>query len=146
MGESPPPPAVTLQPYQVSHPTGWRRYSVAALIFGVAIACIPYGFFYAITTPYLIVPLAAPLGVLAAIAIWALPDSRTRPLPGIETCFFTFLGAAIIWPNYIAISLPGLPWITVIRLFGFPLAFLFLVSLSTTPSFRAINSDIHRLS
>lgn len=136
-------PAIVLQPYQAPS-TGWRRYAVVAAILALSIACVPYGFFYAITTPYLIVPLAAPLAGLAMVAIWALPDTRTKPIPGIETCLFAFLAALILWPNYIAISLPGIPWITVIRLFGFPLAFLFLVSLSTTSSYRAINANIHR--
>ncbi|MDB5436656.1 MAG: hypothetical protein JWR47_2913, partial [Phenylobacterium sp.] len=35
---------------------------------GIGLFCIVYGFFYAITAPYLIIPLAAPIAVLGLLA------------------------------------------------------------------------------
>lgn len=138
------PPPFTLKPYMRPRPQGWRRYTPAAALALLAFVCLPYGFYYALTTPYLLVPMAAPLGVLLGLVIWALPDTRSKPLFGIEALLLAYAAAILIWPNYIAISLPGLPWITVARLFGFPLAFLYLVSLSTSAEFRTANELIHR--
>jgi hypothetical protein len=42
----------------------------------------------------------------------------------------------ILWPNYLALALPGLPWITALRLTGIPMAALLLICLSTSKGFR----------
>jgi hypothetical protein len=50
---------------------------------------------------------------------------------------FALFAALVAWPNYLAITLPGLPWITVSRLIGTPMVILLFVSLSISPPFRA---------
>lgn len=102
----------------------------------LGILCFVYGFFFALTAPYLIVPFAAPVGILGLLAIWAMPEARTAPVKTLEFFFSAFLVGLILWPNYLALSLPGLPWITMIRLTGFPMAFLLLMSLSISSDFR----------
>jgi hypothetical protein len=102
----------------------------------LAIFCLIYGFFYALTAPTFIVAFVVPLLVMAALIIWALPHQRTAPTLLIEFLFPAFFIALILWPNYLAISLPGLPWITILRIIGLPMAGLLLVSLSVSPPFR----------
>ena len=53
---------------------------MARLMFvgGLAFFCLLYGFFFALTAPYLIVPMMTPLAVLALLVIWALPSPPHR--------------------------------------------------------------------
>jgi hypothetical protein len=126
-----------LKPYAPQAPTMGRR------IFGwvglplLVLTCLLYGFFYALTTPYLLPQFAAPVLILAAFAVWALPDMRVAPTRTLEYLFFAFIVAALLWPNYIAIAPPGLPWITMIRLIGLPFVFVLLICVSISPRFRA---------
>ena len=130
-----------LSPY-VQAPRPWLRWLNIALLGGLSIFSLAYGFFYALTAPYLILLFAAPLGVLSLLAIWALPDQENAPTRAMVGCFFGFLVSLIAWPNYLAIALPGLPWITMLRLTGIPMALLLLVCVSTSPAFRQRIADV----
>ena len=107
------------------------------LLFGITLTyCLFSGFFFALTAPYLIMPFTIPVGVLGACAIWALPDMRRAPTRIMAGLFWAFLVALIAWPNYLAIALPGLPWITMIRLTGIPLMLFLLICVSVSAEFR----------
>lgn len=128
--------AVVLYPY-VNLNT-WSRLVARVLVpLVVALACVVYGFFFALTAPYLIIPFVVPVGVLALLSIWALPETNSVPVRAMESCFSALLIGLILWPNYLALTLPGLPWITMIRLTSFPMAFFLMVCLSMSPQFRA---------
>ena len=103
----------------------------------LGVAGLIYGFFFALTAPYLIVPFSTPILILVLMSIWALPDRPHAPTKTMEFFFAALLISLILWPNYLALALPGLPWITAIRLTGFPMAFFYLVSLSTSRDFRS---------
>jgi hypothetical protein len=126
---------IVLRPYVDLH-SRWRLAARVLVPLGVGLLCIVYGFFFAITAPFLIVPLAAPVGVLALLAIWALPENNVVPVKAMELAFSASIIGLILWPNYLALTLPGLPWITMIRLTGFPMAFFLLISLSASSTFR----------
>jgi hypothetical protein len=98
--------------------------------------CLAYGFLYGLTAPYWIVPLAVPILVLSALIIWALPDRDTAPTLGIEVLYPFMFVLLVLWPNYLAVSFPGMPWITAQRITGLPLAGFFLACLSVSDSFR----------
>jgi hypothetical protein len=126
---------VVLGPYRRTHSlTG----TILKILIAPALAlfCLVYGFFFALTAPTFIVAFVVPLVILAALIIWALPHQRTAPTLPIEFLFASFFVALILWPNYLAISLPGLPWITLLRIIGLPMAGLLLISLSVSPPFR----------
>jgi hypothetical protein len=127
---------IVLRPYVDLH-SRWRLAARFLVPLGVGLFCIVYGFFYAITAPYLIVPLVVPIAILGLLAIWALPETNVVPTKGMELAYSALIIGLILWPNYLALTLPGLPWITMVRLTGFPMAFLLLMSLSTSPTFRA---------
>jgi hypothetical protein len=78
-----------------------------------------------------------PILFLAAACVWALPETGAAPGWLLERLFFLAFLCVPLWPNYLAIDLPGLPWITLIRLTIFPLSFLLLVSISVSKKFRA---------
>lgn len=129
-------PSIVLKPYAGADKTIRRLLMNWSLVPTLALFCFVYGFFYALFTPYMIVMFLIPPLVIGALTIWALPDMRHAPTRPLIAFFFTFYVALIVWPNYLGFSFPGMPWVTITRLVGFPLAFLLLVCLSVSKSFR----------
>jgi hypothetical protein len=126
---------------------GWRRSALKATLVGFAAAfCVLYGAAYAVIAPFLLVFLALPVALLFLLAIWALPDSNRAPLAATVALFYTSLVLSYVWPNYLAVHIAGLPWITVNRLVGYPLALLCLICLSTSEDFRSKISQVARRS
>lgn len=116
-----------------------RRLIIITFISGF---CFVYGFFYSLFAPALMVYFLVPPTVLALLIVWALPDSRTAPTGPLEWLLYAYFITLIIWPNYLALSLPGMPWITLVRLTGIPLVLTLLVCVSISAKFR---SDIGRV-
>jgi hypothetical protein len=117
----------------------WRvvsRLAMLALILG----CLFYGAAYAFFAPYLLVMFPIPVVIAGLLVIWALPDMARAPTGLLEGLFYAYLVVLIVWPNYLAISLPGLPWITLLRLVAFPMAFVLLVCVSISSEFRKTTS------
>ena len=83
-----------------------------------------------------------PPAILAALVIWALPETGAAPTRSMTFLFYAFLVALIAWPNYLAIALPGLPWITLVRLTSGPMALLLLICVSTSKQFRSETGDV----
>ena len=117
---------------------------IATILLGVA--CVPYGFYYALFTPWLLVNFLAPLAAMVVVLIWVLPPARSAPDVAIERLFFMFFVVFSLWPNYLAIALPGLPWITMTRLVGIPLVLLFLTGISISSATRIQLASILRQS
>lgn len=109
------------------------RLLCAAVLF---IGTFAYGVTFATTFPYALVPHMVPAVVLTAVVIWALPDSEGAPVGALAPLFFAFSGAMYLWPNYLAIAIPGLPWVTMLRLFGTPMTLILLVCVSMSVEFR----------
>ncbi|MBV1689582.1 O-antigen ligase family protein [Novosphingobium sp. G106] len=130
----PRPRVGVLQPY--ARPGYWQRHRRFGLTL-LGIFAFFYGAFFGITTIYLLVQLVVPLLVLVLLVIWLLPETGKAPVKAVEWLFFAFMYALLLWPNYLALAIPGLPWITAIRMAVAPLAILFLISLSQSASFRA---------
>lgn len=105
----------------------WIGLVVLAFFYGLLFTFLPLSFL-----PFMLMP----LGVLVAFVIWALPGERAPPTKLLTQLFFAFFVALIVWPNYLAISISTLPWITFIRLIGVPMALLLFVSLSVSRKFR----------
>lgn len=124
-----------LRPYiNTRHPV--RIFAKILAPISLVLVCIAYGFMFGLTAPYLVIPFTVPIVILVLLAIWALPDTHNAPIKSMEAVYAAVLVSLLMWPNYLALSLPGLPWITALRLSSFPMAFLFLVCVSTSASFR----------
>ena len=102
----------------------------------VAAGALLYGVGFALLAPELLAPLTAPLLLLALTVIWALPDTRKAPERALAALLFAFAVSVVMWPNYLAIAPPGLPWITMVRLTGFPLVLVLLLCVSTSRRLR----------
>jgi hypothetical protein len=126
---------VVLRPYIDLH-SRWRKAARILTPLALVLACFVYGFFFALTAPLLLVPFTAPVLLFALLSIWALPEADKAPVKTLETFFSASLLALVLWPNYLALTLPGLPWITVTRLTMFPAAFFLLLCLSSSKNFR----------
>ncbi|MCX7585414.1 O-antigen ligase family protein [Phenylobacterium sp. 58.2.17] len=129
---------IILRPYTRPGP---GRLVQAALLLAFMGFCLFFGFFYGLTTPFLIKQLVIPIILLALIAVWALPDVKTAPTGALYGLSFAFLIVLFLWPNYLAVALPGLPWITLMRLVGVPMTLVLIISYSMSPDFRAQMKD-----
>lgn len=126
------PRSVVLAQYQRPR----SRIIWIVLAAAVAAFCFVYGFFFSMYAPARMTQFGFPLLGLGAISVWALPELGRAPRKGIERLFFAFFVTVPLWPPYLAIALPGLPWITVARLIGFPLIFLVALGVSASKAFR----------
>jgi hypothetical protein len=98
--------------------------------------CLFWGAAFAFFAPSFLPFFAVPVVILATLTIWALPDTRQAPTRTMAVVFWVFMLGLELWPNYLALALPGLPWITMIRLSGIPLSLLLLICVSVSKSFR----------
>lgn len=130
-------PQAILPPYERQRTRAERRRRYVAFYIGLVLITAIYGFFVAALPMGFYTYMALPIALLALIAIWALPDRASIETRGLEWLFFAYWIGFIVWPNYLAISLPGLPWISVRRLTSVPLTLILLISLSTSSTFRA---------
>lgn len=110
-----------------------RRFILYGAFFAF---CLIYGFEFGQFAPAMTPVFAAPIALLLLISIWALPDMRRGPVGLLEPFLFAFLIVTFMWPKYMAVALPGLPWITLTRLVGIPLVLILLISLSVSQVFR----------
>ena len=131
-----PEPARILKPYTPDFNTPGRKLRRRLGLGFLFVFCWFWGLAFAFMAPFLLLFFAFPLGVLMALCIWALPEETPAPLKALNWFFFAYLVGKIIWPDYLAVDLKVLPWITIARLTALPLTLLFLVSLSVSRPFR----------
>jgi O-Antigen ligase len=117
------------------------KRSIYALIIFVGIF---YGLMVAVFPMFLYLYMAIPIVFLALLIIWALPETDKVPERAMEWLFWAFLVSLLAWPNYLAVSLPGLPWITAQRLFLIPLTVLLLSSFSISSEYRQRAMQVFR--
>lgn len=128
-----PRPLPTRGGYQTRTYPIWLR---TLLIAAVLAAALFYGFRFAtIGTPSLMM-LGAPLALLVVLLIWALPPGEYAPSGALAPLYFAFIAAQALWPNYLAVVLPGLPWLTVSRTLASLMVLVILVCVSVSKAFR----------
>lgn len=128
-------PSGILKPFGKAERRWYKPGPSWLLVSLLLLFCLIYGFAFAILAPYIVVPFAIPILVVLLLIIWAMPDAAA-PARMLNFFFFSFFIGLVIWPNYLSISLPGLPWISVIRLTVFPMTLLLLYCVSVSQEFR----------
>ncbi|MET0270430.1 MAG: O-antigen ligase family protein [Sphingomonas sp.] len=128
------PPAGSLGGYVREN--GWRRRRLLVHAVLLAFAFL-YGATFTLVGQFFIIQFIAPLAVMALLLVWLLPDTGRAPVMALERLMLSFIIALCAWPDYLAVALPGLPWITAIRLVGAPMALVLLICVSVSPDFRA---------
>jgi hypothetical protein len=112
---------------------GWRVLLLGLL---VAVAAF-YGLMAAVLPLTLITFPLAPIILLAIFTLWLLPDIGGMHDRYYEKLILWVLAVHIIWPPYIALNLPGLPWISPLRVVMTMLAATFLFNLATSEQMRS---------
>lgn len=129
-------PAPALAPYHQPIAPLRRVIKKTAVISLIILIGMIYGLLISVFQIFLYLYLAVPVGILMLLVIWALPENENIPIKAINWLFFAIVATVCLWPNYIAIAIPGLPWITFMRLWSIPMTLLFVISLSMSPPFR----------
>lgn len=114
------PPAVTT-----------KKFMLAVVIFSFF-----YSALFALMPRSLSIIMLVPVAVLWMMVIWALPVGGYQPGRTLGALFLGYSISLLLIPSYIGINIPGLPWITTVRLFGAPAILLLLVYGSTSQPFR----------
>ncbi len=124
-----------------AHRSFLRRYKWACYL-ALTLFALMYGFAFAIFGRYLMVQLTFPLAILTGLTLWVLPDFAAPPERLLGGLLTGYLFALLCWPDYVALAVPGLPWVTAVRLLGYPLAFVLLISVAMSATFRARLAEI----
>ena len=114
-----------------------RRWSRPLLLLVIFLYAALTGAAVAILPPQLQVMLGIPLVIAVGFILWLLPDIDRMPVALLTTLFVSYLAANAMWPAYIAMALPGLPWISPPRLIVAALLLLGLSTFATSPTMRA---------
>lgn len=111
--------------------TGIGLVSLAAL-YGVLLSVLPMQF--------LLLPLV-PILLGVALILWLLPDIGGVQEPWMRASMQWFVLLNVLWPTYVAINAPGLPWISGTRVALFALMVAALVNFATSSDFRGRIAD-----
>lgn len=114
------------------------------LFVGIVLLAAVYGMMCAILPVQLLAIPAVPVMLLIAIVLWMMPDLGAVRVDWMHSLMLWFIGLNIVWPNYVAFDLPGLPWITPTRLIVFGLLALVLYGVSTSSEFRSRIAETSR--
>lgn len=85
---------------------------------------------------------AIPVVILAALALWIAPDLNTNLDRAIQRWYFIFLALLLIWPNYLALNVPGMPWISFQRIAMAILATITVTGIGTSARLRGEFYDV----
>jgi hypothetical protein len=116
----------------------WRHKGLKAAVIAVALFYAMFmGFWIAVFGTLVIQPFVAVIAVLFLMALWIIEDSNVDYRRGLTGLFLVFIGILAIWPSYLAVAIPGLPWITPVRLALAILMFGLLLQMSQSSVARA---------
>ena len=128
---------------------GYRPWDVAGfvsrhkrkLLFALFLVTFFYSAFFLMVPRALTIPLSFPIVVIWLLIVWSLPVREYMPAKILSGLLWAYYVALFVWPNYLAISIAGLPWITVARLFCAPMVAILLVYVSNCGPFRRAMKD-----
>ena len=127
--------SAVLLPYTRARRAGWlTRVVLAAGLIGLATF---YGLMIAVLPPQLLVVPTIPILIMTGVILWMLPDTDQVYDGTMDRLMCVFVGANVLWPSYIALNLPGLPWVTPTRIAVFAMLSVVLFNLATSAVLRA---------
>jgi hypothetical protein len=120
---------------RASRPRSKFTYVLATL------ALMALGAFYGLMVVFLPVGLVgvplAPIGVMFLVFLWLLPDINEYDTKRMTHAFWGVLVVFALWPQYIALAIPGLPWINLLRVALIVAMIWFVGATATASSFRS---------
>lgn len=103
-----------------------------AAVYGLLCSVLPF--------QLLIVP-AVPILLGIGMILWMLPDVGGVREEWIGTALLTYVACNVLWPAYMALNLPGVPWITPTRLALFALLAVAVPNYATSAELRTKISE-----
>jgi hypothetical protein len=100
------------------------------------LVAVLYGLMVVVLPVQMLTMMMAPLLILVGLILWMLPDVGGMSIGRIQSLLVAFVGLSVAWPNYLALNLPGLPWITPTRVALFWLVAVFAINFSTSRELR----------
>lgn len=135
------PPFDAVSPFR-SRPAPLAQLSRKTAFFGTCIFLgIFYGFWGSVLPPGFVIFLIVPFLILAGIILWVWPDDEAVQGHSLGVALFSFTAVSFLWPNYLAIGIPGLPWLSLRRIVGLWTIGVFLMSLASSKKMRNILID-----
>lgn len=130
-------PAAVLPSYRQER-SRLRRFTVKAIFYAtIVLMGLFYGFSVVLLPPILLLYFSFPILLLMALVLWAMPDAKRGPVGLAAFCFIGFNLALVLWPDYMAIQIPGFAWISFRRLWSWFLAGALLLCLAMSSTVRA---------
>lgn len=131
------PPFEAIKPFR-SRPAPLVALSRKAAFFSACIfAGLFYGFWGSVLPPGFIIFLIIPFLLLTSILLWVWPDDEAVQGQSLAVALFSFTAVSFLWPNYLAIGIPGLPWLSLRRIVGLWTVAIFLMSLASSKKMRS---------
>lgn len=131
-----------LKPYVRRRETS--RFGRFMLFVAIMFLAAFYGLMCSVLPMRMLAIPTVPVLVMIAIVLWMMPDIGAVRVERIQSLLLWFIGLNIVWPNYVAFDLPGLPWITPTRLVVFALLAVVVFGVATSAELRAKIADSHR--
>ncbi len=125
-----------LPPYTKRVDDTQHRLRRIVLFAGLILFAMTMGFFIAVLPIQAVFVPIVPIVLLFLIALWMAPDVDPQLDKPIIGGYFVFFYVALIWPNYIAFNLPGLPWVSMQRLVMFFVLGVGLYALASSSRMR----------
>lgn len=85
--------------------------------------------------------LAIPLLLAVAVILWLLPEGRAVRVGLLATLLVWYAGANVLWPSYVSLNVPGLPWINPQRIVVVLLLAIGLYGFSSSAKMRSEIAD-----
>ncbi|WP_164157894.1 O-antigen ligase family protein [Sandarakinorhabdus rubra] len=89
----------------------WPLMKVAMFLTGVTLVMYS-GLFVALGGTLALKFVAVPVTIFTVLIMWLLPDVAKTANPPVQKLVWAFLAMNVLWPAYLAIVIPGLPWLT----------------------------------
>jgi len=90
----------------------WAKLFAGVLLVGLAVFT---GLFITAGGTQAIGMVGTPIAIMAGLCLWLLPDVHRPANPPFYKLMVAYIVLLAAWPGYVAIALPGLPWITPAR-------------------------------
>jgi hypothetical protein len=122
----------------------WPRTIRVGFYVLLALLAAVYGLTFGLDDGDNLLQFFTPLVVLLVIAFWVMPDVRYPPVKLLHYFVVGMLIFYLCWPDYIALALANLPWITPMRATGIPMGVILLLCAFGSRPFRRQMGDIMR--
>lgn len=129
-----------LKPYERRRDPGLagRFVRIVGLMFVAAF----YGLLCSVLPLQLLVVPAVPILIMVALILWMLPDVGGIYGDTMAKLSLTYAFLFVVWPFYVAIDVPGVPWVTPQRLCVAVLLAVFMFNLAKSSEFRSELSSV----